>query len=88
MPDREAAICRELTKKFEEIIRGPVGLLSKEPQHGEVVLVIGPGKPVAAAQADVGPSLKSIAAALAERWDCKKADAYTALVELEKARGE
>ena len=88
MPDREAAICRELTKKFEEIIRGPVGLLSKEPQRGEVVLVIGPGEPVAAAQADVGPSLKSIAAALAERWDCKKADAYTALVELEKTRGE
>ena len=86
MPDRDAAICRELTKKFEEIIRGPVTSLPKSPQRGEVVLVLGPGEPVAVAQVEVGPTLKSIAAALAERWDCKKAEAYTALVELEKAR--
>ena len=86
MPDREAVICRELTKKFEEIIRGPVTALPKSPQRGEVVLVVGPGEPVAVAQVEVGPNLKSIAAALAERWDCKKAEAYTALIELEKTR--
>ena len=88
MPDREAAICRELTKKFEEIIRGSVVALSKEPQRGEVVLVIGPGEAAVAAQVDVGPSLKSIASALAERWGCKKAEAYTALVELEGSRAD
>jgi len=88
MPDREAAICRELTKKFEEIIRGPVTALPKSPQRGEVVLVIGPGEAVAAAQVEVGPNLKSIASALAERWDCKKAEAYTALVALERSREE
>ncbi len=86
MPDREAAICRELTKKFEEITRGSLTELSKEAQRGEVVLVIGPGAPVSVAQIEVGPNLKSIAGALAERWGCKKAEAYTALVALEKSR--
>lgn len=86
MPEREAAICRELTKKFEEIIRGPVTTLPKSAQRGEVVLVIGQGEAVVAADVEVGPNLKSIAAALAERWGCKKSEAYTALVGLEASR--
>lgn len=42
--DREAALCRELTKKFEEIIRGSLSELharfSQEKPLGEIVLVV------------------------------------------------
>lgn len=42
--DREAALCRELTKKFEEIRRGSLAELALQahetPPRGEVVLVI------------------------------------------------
>lgn len=45
--DREVAVTRELTKKFEEVRRAPVAELirqygSEEPPRGEVVVVIGP----------------------------------------------
>jgi 16S rRNA (cytidine1402-2'-O)-methyltransferase len=45
-PKRPVAVCRELTKRFEEIARGSAAELSKrfsEPPKGEVTLVIGPG---------------------------------------------
>jgi 16S rRNA (cytidine1402-2'-O)-methyltransferase len=45
-PDREVAVCRELTKRFEEVVRGPAGELAQrlvEPPKGEVTLVVGPG---------------------------------------------
>ena len=45
-PEREAALCRELTKAHEEVVRGSVGELArryaKAPPKGEVVLVLGP----------------------------------------------
>ncbi|MCJ7872680.1 16S rRNA (cytidine(1402)-2'-O)-methyltransferase [Phaeobacter sp. J2-8] len=46
-PDRPAATCRELTKKFEEVVRAPLGelaekLTEKDPK-GEFVVVIGKG---------------------------------------------
>ncbi len=45
-PDRELAVCRELTKRHEQIVRGRAGELSEqfaEPPKGEVTLVLGPG---------------------------------------------
>jgi 16S rRNA (cytidine1402-2'-O)-methyltransferase len=44
---REAAVARELTKRFEEVRRGPLGELAQayaqaEPPRGEVVVVVGP----------------------------------------------
>ncbi len=43
-PGRRAAICRELTKAFEETVRGTLGELAeryaKSPPKGEIVLVI------------------------------------------------
>jgi len=43
--DRPAALCRELTKAFEEVRRGPVSALVSDvatrPVRGEVVLVVG-----------------------------------------------
>ncbi len=47
-PDRQVVIARELTKKFEEFIRGtPAELLKKATERklkGEFVIVISPGK--------------------------------------------
>lgn len=49
---RRAAVCRELTKKHEEIRRGTLGELAaeaaEEPVRGEVVLVIGGAEPTQA----------------------------------------
>ena len=36
--------------------------------------------------AEVGPELKTIAAALADRWGCTKREAYQALLKLESDR--
>ncbi|MBX5474203.1 MAG: 16S rRNA (cytidine(1402)-2'-O)-methyltransferase [Thermoleophilia bacterium] len=45
-PERAVAVCRELTKRFEEVLRGSAAELAArfgEPPKGEVVLVLGPG---------------------------------------------
>ena len=50
MPERSAAVCRELTKRFEEIVRGTVAELAErfsEPPRGEITLVLGAGAAVA-----------------------------------------
>jgi 16S rRNA (cytidine1402-2'-O)-methyltransferase len=44
IPDRPAAVCRELTKRFEEVARGSLAQLAErfaEPPKGEVTLVLG-----------------------------------------------
>lgn len=47
--DRRAAVVRELTKRFEEVIREPLGRLrdrfDREPPRGEMVVVIGGRSP-------------------------------------------
>jgi 16S rRNA (cytidine1402-2'-O)-methyltransferase len=45
-PERELAVCRELTKRFEEVVRGSAAVLAdrfREPPKGEITLVLGPG---------------------------------------------
>jgi 16S rRNA (cytidine1402-2'-O)-methyltransferase len=45
LPDRPAAVCRELTKAFEEVERGSAVELAArfpEPTKGEITLVLGP----------------------------------------------
>lgn len=45
-PDREVAVCRELTKRFEEVARGRAAELAARfaaPPKGEITLVFGPG---------------------------------------------
>ena len=85
-PDREAVICRELTKRYEEVVRGSVKDLPVTEQRGEVVLVVGPGDAVITEDVETGPDLKAIASALSERWGCTKREAYNALLDLEKSR--
>ena len=44
VPDRSAAVCRELTKRHEEVALGTVAELAErfvEPVRGEVTLVLG-----------------------------------------------
>jgi 16S rRNA (cytidine1402-2'-O)-methyltransferase len=44
-PEREVAVCRELTKRFEEVARGSAAELADRfvtPPKGEVTLVVGP----------------------------------------------
>src|SRR5207247_11185048 len=44
LPHRPVAVCRELTKKFEEVVRGSamdVAARFPEPPKGEIVLVLG-----------------------------------------------
>ena len=44
LPDRPVAVCRELTKRFEEVVRGPAREVAQrfaEPPKGEVTLVLG-----------------------------------------------
>ncbi|MET0730164.1 MAG: 16S rRNA (cytidine(1402)-2'-O)-methyltransferase [Solirubrobacterales bacterium] len=55
-PDREAVVCRELTKLHEEIARGTLGELARkfrDDVKGEIVVVIAPAS-ARAAGADVG----------------------------------
>jgi 16S rRNA (cytidine1402-2'-O)-methyltransferase len=46
LPDRPVAVCRELTKRFEEIVRGPAAEVAERfamGTKGEITLVVGPG---------------------------------------------
>ncbi len=70
--DRPAAVCRELTKTYEEVRRGPVADLAAwaaEGVRGEVTLVVGGAPPVSGA--DLTPEV--LAARVAEREDAGEA---------------
>lgn len=84
MPDREACICRELTKVHEEVVRGPVRDLPAEARPGEVVVVLGAGDALAAAEPEQGGTgLKAASALLASRWGCSRREAYQRLLAVE-----
>jgi 16S rRNA (cytidine1402-2'-O)-methyltransferase len=54
-PERAVAVCRELTKKFEQVVRGSaadVAVQFAEPPKGEITLVLGPGSGGGAADTD------------------------------------
>lgn len=68
-PDRPAAVCRELTKRFEETRRDRLGALAsaaaaEAPPKGEIVVLAGPPLAHPAGEADLDAAL---AAALAGR---------------------
>ncbi len=59
-PKREIAVCRELTKRFEEVVRGTAAEVAArfgEPPKGEITLVLGPG----AERADDEGALEAVA---------------------------
>jgi 16S rRNA (cytidine1402-2'-O)-methyltransferase len=75
--DRPAAVCRELTKTYEEVLRRPLGELAAwaatEPVRGEITLVVA-GAPPATRPADA--DLRAAVAAL-ESGGTSRRDAIT-----------
>jgi 16S rRNA (cytidine1402-2'-O)-methyltransferase len=65
---REAAVVREITKLYEEHLRGPLDKLAADPRmetlKGEIVVVVGPGNPAEADAADVDAVLTEALARL------------------------
>ncbi|HMJ33291.1 MAG TPA: 16S rRNA (cytidine(1402)-2'-O)-methyltransferase [Baekduia sp.] len=61
-PERPVAVCRELTKVHEEVVRGSAGALAEryasEEPRGEVVVVIGAAPE---GEADLAPALDALA---------------------------
>jgi 16S rRNA (cytidine1402-2'-O)-methyltransferase len=60
--DREAAVTREITKRFEEAVTGTLSFLAARyadsPPKGEIVIVVAPpGEPEAASEADADAAL-------------------------------
>ncbi len=65
---RSAAVCRELTKLYEEAVRGDLSDLADDPRcdgpKGEIVVVVGPGAVQSASPADVDAALAEALARL------------------------
>lgn len=88
-PERQACLCRELTKIHEEVRLAALpelaSLLAERSLKGEVTLVVGPGEPLSVvADVEVVEGQKGAAAALAQAWGLPKRDVYRALVELKE----
>ena len=94
-PERPAAVCRELTKLYEEVVRGTLAELADRfavGARGELVLVVGGAEPatasledgVARVQALVadGARLKESAAEVAEATGLSRRALYEAVLKL------
>ncbi|MDZ4095437.1 MAG: 16S rRNA (cytidine(1402)-2'-O)-methyltransferase [Paracoccaceae bacterium] len=92
---REAAVCRELTKRFEEVSRGKLGDLAREfadrVVKGEIVILVDRARgekadaammEVALRQALIGKSVKDAAAQVAEALDLPRRDVYQVALRL------
>ncbi|MCC8245458.1 16S rRNA (cytidine(1402)-2'-O)-methyltransferase [Saccharothrix luteola] len=93
-PDRRAAVCRELTKTYEEVKRGGLGELAEwaaEGVRGEITVVLAPAEaretpPIEALVAEVkqrvadGERLKTAAAEVAEAAGVSKKALYDAAI--------
>ena len=97
-PGRKAAICRELTKKFEEVIRAPLGdlvdQLADRNLKGEIVVVIDRNREAASedrleqalSDALLTMSVKDAAQAVSEALGLPKRKVYQKALELEKIK--
>lgn len=61
-PDRPAAVCRELTKRFEEIRTGSLADLAagaeSDPPRGEIVVVVGRGDSGSVSESEIETALR------------------------------
>ena len=77
-PERQARLCRELTKKFEEISAGTLAELAEraraEPPKGEIVLLIARPEKTAASEDDIRSTLRDAL----QTMSVKDASAYVA----------
>lgn len=99
-PTRQAALCRELTKRFEEVSRGSLAELTEkfsgaEPK-GEVVIVVDRGAEVASDSASLEDllsaalqrvSVKDAAAEVAQMTGVAKRDVYQLALKLSERQG-
>ncbi|MCS0502495.1 16S rRNA (cytidine(1402)-2'-O)-methyltransferase [Ancylobacter mangrovi] len=99
---RPAAVCRELTKAFEEVRRGPLDALAAHyaeagPPKGEIVLVIGAPVAAAADEEDVDAALrralaslsvKDAAAAVAAAMGVPRRAVYARALALQQGEGD
>ena len=70
LPDRPAAVCRELTKRFEEVVRGTAAEVAarfSEPPKGEIVLVLGAADVVRDEEAPLAAVAELVEAGLPRR---------------------
>jgi 16S rRNA (cytidine1402-2'-O)-methyltransferase len=72
LPERPVAVCRELTKRYEEVVRGPAKAMAARfsgGAKGEITIVIGPGEPKRKADEDeaVGAVEELVAEGLSRR---------------------
>jgi 16S rRNA (cytidine1402-2'-O)-methyltransferase len=85
-PDRPAALCRELTKVYEEIRRAPLGELAssavEDPPRGEITLVVA-GAPAVPAER---PTTADLVAAVAAK-EAAGTPRKTAIAEVATERG-
>lgn len=81
MPEREACLCRELSKTHQEILRQRIAAFEEENVLGEVTLVIGPGEPILVMKERTS-SLKGIAEQLGDEWGISKREAYNLLMQI------
>lgn len=92
-PDRRAAVCRELTKTYEEVKRGTLEELASwaaDGVRGEITVVLAGAAPRAVSVADLvgevadrvaaGERLKSAAAEVAEASGVSKKELYDAVL--------
>ncbi|MCG9916763.1 MAG: 16S rRNA (cytidine(1402)-2'-O)-methyltransferase [Phenylobacterium sp.] len=65
---RQAVVCRELTKLYETVVRGPLDVLAADPTlqapKGEIVILVGPGREMEATAADADLALRDALARL------------------------
>lgn len=94
-PQRRAALCRELTKTYEEVVRAPLSDLAAQAAEGrfkgEIVLVVAGAEPTpgvslddaisrARALADAGERTKDAAALVAAETGISKREIYQGLI--------
>ena len=96
--DREAAVARELTKKFEEVVTGTLTELAARyaeiEAKGEIVLIVGPPVEEAAESGDVDAALaealltmpvSKAAGQIAKRFGLERSDAYARATTMKSA---
>jgi len=97
--ERETVVCRELTKRFEEVVRGTLGDLARDfaghPVKGEVVILVDRARGVkvdAAVMEDAlvvalkGMSVKDAAAQVAASLGVPRRDVYQVALRLAEGK--
>ncbi|MFI9362629.1 16S rRNA (cytidine(1402)-2'-O)-methyltransferase [Kitasatospora sp. NPDC053057] len=103
-PERPAAVCRELTKTYEEVKRGPIGELAAwaaEGVKGEITVVVAGAPPAApqeltpaelarlvAVREEAGERRKEAIAAVAVELSVPKREVFDAVVAAKKEASE